>query len=245
MAIKKDVLEKIYTKDIENCFEDIITRYKNNHHWIINFLYFAQITKYNLLQENPDVNYKKALLESDFLLPDGIALNLIYKKYYNQTLPNLNWTDFIPYFLNKLKNNNIPINLYIFWWLKQYKDKIIEHIATNYNIKILYFQDWYSDFDEQQFNKTIIKNNWINVFLVSKADLFRSYNNIQLLKKYKLLLFNVWGLFDFWCWYEKRAPDFVRKIKLEWLWRLLVKPKKNYKKVLQSLILIKYLLQKQ
>jgi len=55
--------------------------------------------------------YKKILLRSDFLLPDGIALQLLY--YFialfgkistdQKWLPNLNGTDFMPYFLSEAK----------------------------------------------------------------------------------------------------------------------------------------------
>ncbi|HCY20675.1 TPA: hypothetical protein DIC40_02255 [Patescibacteria group bacterium] len=40
---------------------------------------------------------------------------------------------------------------------------------------------------------------------------------------------------------QKRAPRLWRTYKLEWLWRLITNPKRNYKKVLDSILIIKYI----
>lgn len=45
----------------------------------------------------------------------------------------------------------------------------------------------------------------------------------------------VGGFFDFLGGGEKRAPDIVRNLRLEWLWRVALNPKKNGKKALSSL----------
>jgi UDP-N-acetyl-D-mannosaminuronic acid transferase (WecB/TagA/CpsF family) len=67
-----------------------------------------------------------------------------------------------------------------------------------------------------------------------------------------LLVFTVGWLFDFlaweWTkkwrkkWVQKRAPKIVRKMKLEWLWRLITDPKRNYKKVKNSFAIFPYIL---
>ncbi len=69
----------------------------------------------------------------------------------------------------------------------------------------------------------------------------RIQENIENIKKYNLIVFSVWWLFDFLSWEEKRAPKLIRKLNLERLWRAITKPKKNLKKTLNSLKLFKYL----
>lgn len=51
------------------------------------------------------------------------------------------------------------------------------------------------------------KNNWINLKLA----------------------IGVGGTFDFWTKRQSRAPRFMRKIGLEWLWRLITRPKRFWK----------------
>jgi UDP-N-acetyl-D-mannosaminuronic acid transferase (WecB/TagA/CpsF family) len=66
--------------------------------------------------------------------------------------------------------------------------------------------------------------------------------NYQKIQQNKLLVINTWGLFDFIAWAQKRAPKFVRKMKLERLRRLITDPKRNWKKVKNTLTLPKYIL---
>ena len=96
----------------------------------------------------------------------------------------------------------------------------------------------------------------------------RTIKNQTKIKDNKFILFTVWWLFDFMAadldsykaknkdkahlserinkdekWsLQKRAPKFVRKMKLEWLWRLITDPKRNFKKVKSSLALFPYIL---
>ena len=79
----------------------------------------------------------------------------------------------------------------------------------------------------------------------------RVQKNLSKIKNNKMIIFTVWGLFDFiaasWWneniqWAQKRAPKFVRKMKLERLRRLITDPKRNWKKVKNTLTLPKYIL---
>jgi UDP-N-acetyl-D-mannosaminuronic acid transferase (WecB/TagA/CpsF family) len=65
--------------------------------------------------------------------------------------------------------------------------------------------------------------------------------NYQKIQQNKLLVINTWGLFDFIAWAQKRAPKFRRTIKLERLYRLLCDPKRNAKKVKNSLAIFPYI----
>ena len=98
----KSLLNKIFKWDFEDAYQSIINKYDEQSYWIINYIYFANITgkkifdtkscwvdkskfknmllsEYKELQRNDiSFNYRQSLLDSDFLLPDGIALQLFY-----------------------------------------------------------------------------------------------------------------------------------------------------------------------
>lgn len=57
-----------------------------------------------------------------------------------------------------------------------------------------------------------------------------------------VLVFGVGGLFDFWGGLERRAPAPFRKLGLEWAWRLMSFPRKNFKKAMSSFKFFWYLL---
>ena len=202
----------------------------------------------------------------DFLLPDGVALQMFYNlagkqfKLPTRQLSNLNWTDFIPYFLDELKKR--------FWWQKiclflyWAKQSIVEDAKKAFKYKwfnVVYIQDGYSELDRDKIVES--KKDYqdtINILLVARStpdnpiQELRTIKNRTNIKKHKLLLFTVWWLFDFlaweWAkkwrkkWTQKRAPKFVRKVKLEWLWRLITDPKRNFKKVKNSFAVFPYIL---
>lgn len=56
------------------------------------------------------------------------------------------------------------------------------------------------------------------------------------------ITFTVGGLLDFWSGTERRAPEWVRSLRMEWLYRAISNPRKNLKKTLVSLQLVKFLI---
>lgn len=66
-----------------------------------------------------------------------------------------------------------------------------------------------------------------------RQELFVESNRVLFTEK-KVIVFTVGGLFDFFGGFEKRAPEWVRNIRAEWLWRLFSNPKKNFRKVMAS-----------
>jgi hypothetical protein len=123
------ILKKLYRWTANQACEDIVALYVKNKFCIIDYLYFSPLASHGLLNNytNNDIDfskfkdailddykkfwkktishsYGKSLLESDFLLPDGIALQLFYLLVNKQKINNLNWTDFCPYFLSYLKD---------------------------------------------------------------------------------------------------------------------------------------------
>ena len=76
-------------------------------------MYFANLVDQGLLDQDTDKEkgmYQKSLESSDVLLPDGIALQLLYRVLKSRNLVesekkwlhNLNGTDFIVFFLEQL-----------------------------------------------------------------------------------------------------------------------------------------------
>lgn len=235
------MLEKIYKFDKKQALKDILKNYKEKWFLVVNYLYFANlVSNWILSGKNVNKEYLKSLENWDFLLPDGIALKLYAKKYFSIDLENLNWTDFSDYLLQNL--NPKDFNLILYWAKSEVIKKASENIEKKYGLKVAYFQDWYSEFDFEKLEN--LQKNKINIFMVGlwtpKQEIWIK-NNLENIKKYKLLTFSQWGTFDFWAGNEKRAPKIFLILKLEWLWRFATNPRKNFKKVWYSLYLFFYL----
>lgn len=238
------IFSKLYKKDSKNALKDILSEYEKKWFLIVNYLYFANmISNWIIWNKNLNKDFLDALLLWDFLLPDGIAMKLYYKKYFRIDLPNLNWTDFSELVLEKLEKWSF--NLVLYWAKKEVIKKASKNIWDKYDFEVFYFQDWYSDF---KFDALNLLPKWkINILMVwlwTPLQEIWVKNNIENIKKYNLLVFTQWWTFDFWAGNEVRSPKIFIKFKLEWLWRFITNPKKNFKKVLYSFYLFYFLFRK-
>ena len=250
----ENLIQKIYTKDKKHLVKDILDVYNKKAYLVVNFIYFASFYKYILKLK--DISYITSLEKSNFLLPDGIALRMYLDKKYNIKADNLNGTDFTPYLLDNISTNQTHIAFYTvyddkIWKKKEDVDIVKNYIKNNFKSKkIDVFVSHYSkkgeDFDFKSYENSLKQDNFDKkIFLVGIWTPFQekwTNKNIDFFKKNGILVMNVWGLFDFWSWFEKRAPKLVRKMSLEWAWRFFQNPKKNFHKVLDSFALFKELI---
>ena len=260
--IMKSTLQKISTTNFQETADNIVSTYDEQWHCVVNFIYFSQIVSQHVFSSakkktEKEKEYKKLLLKADFLLPDGIALQIFYYlatlfwtiKSDKKWIPNINWTDFTPFFLNNLKQKywSQRINLLLYWSTPKVVEKVKENLSLKW-YNIIYSQDWFSEFDREKAEEALDEYvDTINVLLVARStpkiplqELWTS-RNYQKIQEDKLLVMNIWGLFDFIAWVQKRAPKLFRKMKIERLWRLCSQPKRNRKKVANSLMIIPYI----
>ena len=248
------ITSKIFTWTKQQAIEKILEIYNKKGYCLVNFLYFASANKH--LLENTNMQYLSALQNSDLILPDGIALKL-YLQYKHKIIiqENLNGTDFTPFFLNYLKNKNLHIGFYTVYDEKIGKktedaDNVETLLKEKYSpAKIFKFVNHYKNrwkwFDFNKYKESLNGNFDYKIFLVGLWTPFQEIwveENKKFFQENNIIVLNVGWLFDFWAGFEKRAPKSIRKLHLEWAWRLWQNPKKNWNKVKESFKLFKYLL---
>ena len=79
----KSTLQKISTTDYAETSDNIISVYNEQWHCVVNFIYFSQLVSQKVFSSakkktEKEKEYKKLILKADFLLPDGIALQIFY-----------------------------------------------------------------------------------------------------------------------------------------------------------------------
>lgn len=259
----KSILQKFSTTNAQETCDNIVNVYSNQWHCIVNFIYFSQIVSQHVFSSTnkkrteKEKEYRKLLLKADFLLPDWIALQIFYYlavffrrvESDRKRLPNLNWTDFTPYFLNDLKQKywNQRLNLLLYWSTPKVVEKVKENLSLKW-YNVIYIQDWFSEFDRNKAEDALNEYvDTINILLVARStpkipiQELRTSRNYQKIQDNKLLVMNVWWLFDFIAWVQKRAPKLFRTLKLEWLRRLCSQPKRNRKKVINTMMIIPHI----
>lgn len=245
------MIEKLYKGDVEQYIKELESLYTQKQFCVTNFLYFANAVQYKLLEQNvKDMEYKKALLSSDFLLPDGIALQIwaYFAQNPKKRLHNLNWTDLTPKILEYF-SKNYTVHLYIYslydekiWKSQEWLHKATNKLKNEYDIDAVYSyqshynQRWYDYPWEMMEEKIHVSDNVCNIFLNCTGSPFQEKwieKNKEWFVRNHMMVLNVWWFLDFYSWFEKRAPKRVVKTRvLETFWRIITNPKKNLKKFL-------------
>lgn len=236
-----NILKKIYVFDKNQALKDILDTYNTKWYVFVNYIYFANLV-WNWVLNWVESEYTKSLNFWDFLLPDGIALKMYLKRWYKKDIFNLNWTDFSEFFLQNIDKDKVA--LYMYWWKKEVVKKASEYVKDKFDLDIKAFLDWYSTFDFDLFRWEKWKINILFVWLWTPLQEEFVFKNRSFFVNNNFIVFTQWGTFDFWAKTEKRAPKIFQKLKLEWLFRFVTNPKKNYKKVINSLKIFFYLIKK-
>ena len=164
------ILSKLTLSDKENTAKNICSFYKTNGACIVHFLYFANIVL-NGLDNDTSVHpkkepFSKALLGGDFLLPDGIALRLLQKKYFNKELPNLNGTDFLPYFFTRLPEDK-KVEILLYGSTNETMEKSSEYITKTFGFPVVSAQNGFGEFDWSGIGPR--KEGYVRILLVARG----------------------------------------------------------------------------
>ena len=259
------IIEKLSVKDTQSLIRDLLQLYHTKWHAVVNFLYFANAMQYHLFekarQSEKDKLFSDALMSGDFLLPDGIALQLRTKLTARKKTHNLNGTDLTPQLLSYL-NTHWNTSLYIYSLYdpkinkgKERLEKAVQSFTKNHpSINIIFtYQSLYTnrgaDFPRENFWEALKRDtNEVKLLLNCIGTPFqemRVEEHRQFFADHSVLVMNVGGFIDFAAGFEQRAPKWVVKARvLETFWRIATNPKKNLNKFLAMFGIRRILLQK-
>lgn len=172
-----------------------------------------------------DANYRRDL--NHFVtLPDGLGVDLCSFINYGKTFPdNLNGTDFIPHLLEQLETGYSVA-------LLGGKPGVAEIAAKSFQTKFPKHQ--FSVISHGYFDSGAEKTILENLAIVKPDILLVAFGN-PVQEKWIIencdsenctLVFGVGALFDFTAGRVPRAPSYIRRIRMEWLYRLWLEPKR-------------------
>lgn len=214
-------------KDI---YDDIEKIKKEKGYVIANYMYWVPFVKSKKIEK-----YKDALDISDFVFPDGVGLLTYIKVLYGKKLKNLNGTDLNPKLIENFKEKEYKIALY--GTSKNNLDKCRENLIKK-GINIYYTQDGFSKLNFENIEKDTV----LFVGMGSPIQEIWVKENIDKIIEKNLIVVTVGGYFDFEAGYYKRAPEWIRKMKMEWIYRIIDNPRKHLLKYMNNLYFFPYVL---
>lgn len=194
---------------------------------VIHYMYYAS---YYSVTKNSKLLATYAL--ADYILPDGIGMQLCFWMLRGAWICNLNGTDMTPLMMQEAVAIQMPIAMY---------GTTVENIqgcasrfCEEYGKPLSYFQDGYSSLDL----RNVPDGALLIIGMGTPRQELWVQEHIEALKAKKLLVVTAGGFLDFYCGYYIRAPRIVRMLKLEWLWRTILHPARHYHKRLRDMTVV-------
>lgn len=228
-------------------------------------MYFAQAMKFKIFQSEVKSEYKLALLNADIVCIDGIAMQIFdrcgqrfFKPKPRGWSQNLNGTDFLPFILNQTQDKKVGIILSTVYDPKlnkwpEWMEKGLNELTRQYpHSKVLFahqteFKDRGQRFPFKQLQDIIDKekNNYDHILFLNgiggPVQEIWTEDNKSFFDNSGVIILNNGATIDYYSWFEKRAPQWVVKMRVgETLWRITTQPKKNLHKFFSMFQIIPY-----
>lgn len=194
-------------------------------------LFFLNDHCYNLAQK--DEAYRKILNDSDLLLNDGIGIEIGAKILGFPFKENLNGTDFIPELFEHLnKYSSRPIRIYLLGAKPGIAKEALNQLQQKYeNLKFAGEHHGYYDHTHSEEIIKDINEKRIDILLVGFGmPLQEEWIAANRSKLTCTMTLAVGAFIDFSSGNVTRAPGLFRKMRLEWLYRMLKEPKRLWKR---------------
>jgi len=184
----------------------------------------------------------KAQLNAEpvIVVNDGISIDAASKIMYGrQFKENLNGTDFVPKLLSNLTANK---KIVLLGSKPNIANLAGQYIEKNFGSKVV---GSFNGFDDMRDNESLIRqinNLKPDIVLVGIGNplqeswMLRNQSNLDV-----TLIVGVGALFDFISGSIKRAPLWVRQVRLEWLYRLNKEPRRLFKRYTLDVMTFFYL----
>jgi len=185
-----------------------------------------------LLLGRKNQDYKKVLQSADLALPDGIGLVWLGRFFDMPFKERVTGADF----MEKLAElaGQTGKSIFLLGGRNGAAEKTANALKTKFpGIKIIGFLE---DQNQWQNCAEIFKADILFVALGAPKQEIWIHDNLSKLQNIKIAI-GVGGAFDFISGKIPRAPKLLREIGLEWMWRLMIEPKKRWKRIFNAIII--------
>jgi exopolysaccharide biosynthesis WecB/TagA/CpsF family protein len=178
----------------------------------------------NTMEHDP--HYRAALVTADHVLPDGLGVDLAARMNGGSLAANLNGTDFVPELLRKAAVKGRSV--FLFGGAPGVAAAAGDQLARDISgLRIAGTRDGYAGARDTESAIAAINDSGADIVLVAMGvpmqDLWLARHAPRLNAG---LTLGVGALFDFLAGRVARAPEVVRKARLEWAWRLAMEPRR-------------------
>ena len=213
-----------------------------------NFKHCIFYNTHSYIETLKDFIFIKAVLSSNYVFADGIGVSLASKIFLPKKINRVTGYDFFEKILNEINQNHPKKKLFFFGGDLKNLQILKKRILINHkNISpknIEFFSPPFGNKFEYKNDDTINLINKYNPDILfvglgapkQEKWVHQNYKNINCKN-----FLSIGAAFNFFTGLEIRAPLSMRKYGLEWLFRLIISPKKIYKRVFISGVIFIFL----
>ncbi len=193
-------------------------------------VYFFNAHCVNIKARDPA--YSTAVAHADTVLPDGVGIEIAAKMTGQKLTANLNGTDFMPRVLRKAAQQGKSV--FLLGGKPGTAERAAQRISADIpGLKVVGTRDGYGGAHDSEGAIRAINRSKAQLLLVAmgvpQQELWLERHGNKLNVD---VMFAVGGLFDFWAGNVRRAPNWMRGARCEWVWRLMMEPRRMYKRYL-------------
>lgn len=185
------------------------------------------INPHSFITSDKDELFKKSLLSSDYLIPDGVGIVYAIKFLYQKAIKRITGADLHSFFLDHANKNKLKV--FYLGSSESTLNKIKLKLKKNYkNIEMLGYSPPFKPKLSKNDNKIIFKEinsfspNILFVGMTAPKQEKWVYENKDKLNVN--IICSIGAVFDFYSGNVKRSSPFWIKLGLEWLPRLIKEP---------------------
>lgn len=194
---------------------------------VLHYMYYA-----SYFSLSKDQKLLQAYSLADYILPDGIGMQLCFLPLVGKWIINLNGTDMTPLIMKEAVAAGIPIVMY--GTTMENIEGCAKRFFRDFSRDLDYYQNGYSPLDLEK----VPERSLLIVGTGSPRQELWTHEHYNVLQSKKVFVVTVGGFLDFYCGFYIRAPKIVRLVKLEWLWRTILHPGRHYHKRLRDMTII-------
>ena len=177
-----------------------------------------------------DSDYRSSLRKSDLVLPDGIGVKLAFQHQGGALKDNVNGTDLFPLLCRHLDRAG-GARIFLLGGRPGVAEGVSQWISDRFqNLEVVGLSHGYFR-DETALLKQI-KESGAQLVLVAMGVPLQETWLSRNLSQLNAVTLGVGGLFDFFSGAQKRAPLWLRRLHMEWAYRLWREPGRMWRRYL-------------
>lgn len=157
------------------------------------------------------------------IINDGVGLDIAGLLIHGKKFPeNLNGTDYLPQLFQAL---NTQLNVFLFGGKPEIAERAAVNLEKDYAIKVVGTCDGYQQGDDKDKLLEQINLSGANMVLVAMGNPLQEQWILDNIARTSAILFIGVGAFlDFMAGDKPRAPLWIRRLRMEWFYRLSLEP---------------------